>query len=286
MEIVTTNGELSEALDLPEWDDREEDVVSTDLSSLNEALGGGLRTSNLIMLQAPTGEGKTTTFVRWACLALLQGKKVFFYTINEQDKQEMLIRIKCALCRINYKSKNSNKYDEKEKERMKSDYIKNLLKNLVLAYSENAINTSYLDKVVSMGCNYIFIDYLGNDLPNRSDETYSHLTKRAALLKNFATKNNVCIVTAMQTNRNFSKDRELQDFNPASVDESYMADSVGPARKATVCLALFNYKKEKYLKLYKNREFASTGLIKIRFEPNSLKMIEKDCQFYSFDNLN
>ena len=88
------------------------EVVETDSPTFNKMLGGGLRTGNLYVLQAKSGEGKTTFMMRLFINCLLAGKKVAFISAGEQSAQEIICRIACMYYRISYESYEFDNTDE------------------------------------------------------------------------------------------------------------------------------------------------------------------------------
>lgn len=126
---------------------------------------------------------------------------------------------------------------------------------------------------------YIIIDYLGclESLDERKMTTNQFLTNMADYIKEYAYANEKCIITAMQMNREvYSLLRTKEkDFNPNTVDGSFMAKSLGVATKATTCISLFKYNEERYLNVFKNRSTGKVGYCKIKMEANTFRLIDE-----------
>lgn len=249
------------------------EYVKTDIPTLNEALGGGIRTGNFIVFQAPSGAGKSTFLQRLFFKTLMARKKAAYISLGEQTNDEIFERIVSISAQISYEDF-CNLSDEEQKNICKEflevnkdlsylyytdDLYKNYSLNIPInnSGSSKEITTSDYEQIfkdiLKNDIKFIFIDYLGCILPENEDGLYSLLTKKAAEFKNFCTENNVCICTAMQTNRQLLSAIHADNFKPEMVDESYMADSIGPARKCTVGVSIIPVNDYYYFNVFKNR---------------------------------
>ena len=266
-------------------DDNKIEYVKTDSEQLNELLGGGIRTGNLVVIEAPSGAGKTTFMMRLFIRALLAHKPVAYISIGEQNETEIFERIACMYCKIDYAEFIDNR-DEEDCNRIKS--FKEKFGYLIhIYYSDDPFAEVYdaegivhyeinpiMKDIKENNVKFIFMDYLGAVLAEQLDSQYSHLTKIAAKLKNYCTDKNVVIVTAMQTNRPLKAALRDPQLDVASVDETFMADSIGPARKASICLALFQWQGKYFLNVFKNRLNGKLGTIQMEFKPLSYEWME------------
>ena len=256
------------------FDQRDRIYFLTDCSQLNEALGGfGIQSGNLVVVQAPTGEGKTTFMMRLAINAAKE-HKVAYISCGEQDEKELSVRFICMIRQIKYQGVQESSYTPEQVKDLKSfAEHSEAFSNIDVFYEENdPITLSH--KLADDGYKFIFIDYLGCLLAPTQDQQYQFLTRVASALKNLATEKNIGIITAMQTNRSLLSALKDPTLDPVSVDETFMADSIGPARKATICLSWFNYKNKRYLVLYKNRFNGQKCSAVIGVDPLSYTWIE------------
>ena len=261
------------------------EYVKTDSEQLNEMLGGGLRTGNLIVVQAPSGAGKTTFMMRLFIRALMAHKKVAYISIGEQDEVEVFERIACMDKKIDY----ANFIDSRTEEYCEkiNDFIEHFRDQVNIYYSDDPfcptedengklhydINTIMRD-IKEKEIKFVFMDYLGAAMADNLDSQYSYLTKLAAKLKNACTNRNIMIFTAMQTNRALKSALKDKEFDPSSIDETFMADSIGPARKASICMSLFERQGKYYLNVFKNRLNGKLGVIQFDFKPINYQWVE------------
>lgn len=268
---------------LPEGDTTK--WVGTDSVQLNEMLGGGLMTGNLIVVQAPSGVGKTTFMMRSFIRTLIAGEKAAYISIGEQDEREILERIACMYNKIDYVS--FFKYRSKDDVDKCQKFFDKNFDNMLIHYSDDPFEmhtdlngnetcemTAIMHDIVDNDIKFVFIDYLGAAMADRADSQYSYLTKLSGKLKNIATKHNLMIMTAMQTNRPFKTALKDSNFDLTDADESYMADSIGPVRKASVCMTLFEKDGHYRLNVFKNRLNKNLGCITMDMEPLSYKWLE------------
>lgn len=258
------------------------DCVSTDCKELNECLCGGLRTGDLIVFEAASGCGKTTTLQRLAINSAEQCKKCMFISGGEQPAEEIVERMACMMCGYDY-SEFIKEYKDDQVENAKSK-LERIIDYVDVEYSEDPFANykiednkpytydmeQFILKAVNEGIQFIFFDYIGSSLPELADSTYAYYTHMATILKSWATKYHLCIVTAIQMNRAFKEaiknDKKYHNFDPNLVDETFMADSIGPARKASVCIAYFEHNGQRYLNVFKNRLNGKCKLIPVKVD--------------------
>ena len=266
-------------------DENKIEYVKTDSEQLNEILGGGLRTGNLVVVQAPSGAGKTTFMMRLFIRALLANKPVAYISIGEQDEKEVFERIACMYCKIDYATFIDTR-EQKDCEAI-AQFLDRFGQLIHIYYSDDPFEVHedaeghitrdinpILKDIDEHKVKFIFMDYLGAVLADQVDSQYSYLTKIAAKLKNKCTDKNIMIMTAMQTNRPLKSELRLDTLDVTSVDETFMADSIGPARKASICMSLFQYKGQYYLNVFKNRLNGKLKAIQIQFKPINYEWVE------------
>lgn len=247
----------------------------TDSDELNAALGGrGIESGNLFIVQGPTGSGKTTFLMRLAILAAKEHKVTYISLCGEQPLEELSSRLAKMIRGKPYHGYFAEDYTEEELQEEEEDLAqKTSWKNIEIVYEKNDPLTT-LDKAVERGAEVIVIDYLGSLNTEIQEQMYSFLTSVAIALKDRATEKNIIIITAMQTNRNLDLELKNNDVDPLTVDGSFMADSIGPARIGTICLSWFKYRGKRYLTLYKNRFNGEKVCIEMRVEPKTYRWID------------
>lgn len=266
-------------------DENKIEYVKTDSEQLNEILGGGLRTGNLIVVEAPSGAGKTTFMMRLFIRALLANKPVAYISIGEQDETEVFERIACMYCKIDYATFIDTR-DEQDCDAI-THFLEKFGDLIHIYYSDDPFEihenseghltrdiNPILKDIDENKVKFIFMDYLGAVLADQLDSQYSYLTKIAAKLKNKCTDKNIMIMTAMQTNRPLKAELRTDTLDVTSVDETFMADSIGPARKASICIALFQWKGQYYINVFKNRLNGKLKAIQMEFSPVTYKWVE------------
>lgn len=263
-----------------ELTNRSSEYLLTDSIQLNDALGGkGIETGNLVVIQAPTGEGKTTMMMRLAINAADQNHNVAYISCGEQDLCELSLRFGCMVRDIKYRGKYRDQYPVSHQNWLNElrDNDKKIIDNITPYYLYNDKDIEEIvDTAISKGSKFIFIDYLGCLFPEDGRKTqYLYLTELASSLKNKATDNEVCIITAMQTNRNLLVELSSnENINPLSIDETFMSDSIGVARKATICMSWIRLKGVRHLILFKNRPNGQKIDVQLGVDQNTFKWNE------------
>lgn len=261
------------------------DIVTTDSITLNEMLGGGLRTSNLIVLQAPSGIGKTTFMMRLFNNTILQKKKVAYLSIGEENEIEIAERISCMFKSLEYDKFTATR-NEEESQKVE-EYLESHSDDYYICYSDDPFEWKkvsngkgeklirdidiFFEEIKKRNINFVFIDYVGAVIAPGRETLYSYLTRVCSDLKNIATDENLMIFTAMQTNKQLKFESRQKEFDFESMDETFMADSIGPARKATICMTLCNTPVPGmyYLNVFKNRLNGKKGLITLKMKPRN-----------------
>lgn len=238
--------------------------VRTDSNKLNTLLGGGLRTDNLIVIQGPSGCGKTTFLQRLALNCIDAGEKVLYISAGEQDPTELTERFCCMVSGVEYDKFVSNRENEDLQKVLKAQL--DIGDKITIVYTENpqaVIKGTEctemewcLEFAKTYEIKYIIFDYLGSVISETADSQYALLTHIAGRLKNYATDNHSCIITAMQTNRALKEYLKSRNVDYSMIDEYFMGDSVGPAKKASICMSICNDKDMpgvKHINVFKNR---------------------------------
>lgn len=256
-------------------------TVPTGSEELNNLLGGGLITNNLVVIQGPSGVGKTTVLQRITLDCIEAGERVLYISAGEQDITELSERFACMYKGIDYCGYVLNKTADKKDV---LDAQAEIGDKLVMAYTEDPTTIvnecteleTILDFAVRPEYNikYIVFDYLGSVMSETEDSQYAFLRKLAGRLKNFATEHNVCIITAMQTNRNFDIEYKNPKFDYKGMGVEFMADSKGPGVKGSVCMTICRDKIQSqimHIEVWKNRFTGRVGSTAVYIEPKTYK---------------
>lgn len=298
----------------------EENIITipTDSKKINDILCGGISTSEFILIQAPSGKGKTTVLERLtlrSCISKQYDGKVAFVSLGEQQSKVIWEQILCMNSNVDYKheyrkaSKEKKeelyeamkKYQAPFKDRLKifytrtpfSKYYYNKLtedKKELLEEVPSEFKSDYkltndferiMDEIIQQKIKFVFIDYVG------AESADPLITSRYESLKTFcdtlaytAERYNICIVGGIQTNKNFLSYFFSDDFDPRCVNELYTADSVNTMRKATIGISYIRDEKCSHVNIFKGR-YVDTGYTKIYVHPKTFRWYdeEKDLGF-------
>lgn len=273
-------------------------TIPTDSKKVNALLGGGISTSEFVLIQAAAGKGKTTILERLAlksCVYKQYTGEVAFISLGEQSAQVIWEQILCMNSNIDYKSEYHKLPNEKREaiyEEMKKNQ-KPLEDKLKIYYTRQPFNNYYYNKklndikeslfeipeefrmdwketndfnrimedIIERQIKFVFVDYVG------AESADPNITSRYESLKTFcdtlaytAEKENICIVGGIQTNKNFLAYYESDNFRPENVNELYTADSVNTIRKATIGISFIRNGKTE-----KDRNYSYLNIFKGRY---------------------
>lgn len=190
------------------------------MKDLDELIGGGLSPGELAVIIAPPGGGKSMALVKGAATALLESKKVVYYTL---ELSEEVVGQRFDSCINDIKLKNIWEYPEYISEKLEDLAklggglkIKEFLEGGVTVNTLKAhLKTLELEGFIP---DIIFVDYLGLMKPLGSYAEKRHaLTDIAESLRNIANNYRVPIWTAHQTNRSAIQEERI---NTGHVGES------------------------------------------------------------------
>ena len=255
--------------------------ISTGMDFLDEILGGGLVTGSLVMVQAPSGVGKTSFLMNLTMQVMKQGKRVFYLSAGEQDFQEVLERFTSLFADQSYMFfKQQPREWRNERIRRFIDKYGDLLDTvysddpLRMIDGQTELNVLFTKANIE-DCVLFVYDYIGSTPAPSQEAEYSYLGSLAGTLKNLAKQNGMIVATAMQTNRALLQ--ELRGFDPektAPVNEAFTSKSVIVPQKSTLCITLFRANQLYYLDIFKNRQNGITGRHRISINKNTFEMKE------------
>jgi len=227
---------------------------------MNYITDGGFERKTLNMYIAPTHVGKTWKLIDDASFFFKEGYNVLYVTL-EMSKEKITQRIETNLFKI---PTNQFKYFTFE------DYVKNLknikandnkkLGNLIVEeYPSSTINTNHISLLIdklelkkSFVPDILIVDYLGIMKPKDGNITgmYEKAKNIAEELRGLATEKNICVLTAIQTNRS--------GFSASDFDLQAASESIGVPFTADAIFAIIRDDQlddvnEVWIKVLKNR---------------------------------
>lgn len=190
------------------------------MKGLDELIGGGLSPGELAVVIAPPGGGKSMALVKGASTALLEGKKVVYYTL---ELSEEVVGQRFDACLNDIKLKHVWDYPEHITERL--DELAQLGGGLkIKEFLEGGVTVNTIKahlktlEIEGFVPDIIFVDYLGLMKPLGSYAEKRHaLTDIAEGLRNIANNYRIPIWTAHQTNRSAIQEERI---NTAHIGES------------------------------------------------------------------
>ncbi len=227
------------------------DPVSA-LAGLDNYIGGGLAGGELGVVLAPPGIGKSMMLVRFATSALLQGKKIVYYSLELSEK---VIGQRFDACLNNIEIDDVWNFKEIIKEKICELKQKN--SGLVIkSFPKATINNIY-SHLETLASNENFIpDIIFIDYADIMRATTKYTDKRHALtsiyedVRALAVEFKIPIWTASQTNRGAM---EKEKYNLDSIGES-----LGKAATADIIISIGRTND------FKNEDAAVVGILKNR----------------------
>lgn len=243
----------------------------TTMEGLNNIIGGGLSGGELGILLAPTGGGKSMGLVKFASNAMLEGKKVVYYSL-EMKEEKIGHRFDAALNNIPLKY--VTEYSDKIRET--SLYLSN--KGAELFIKEFPTGTATVNTIKShlqslerdygVKPDVVFVDY-ADIMKSTSDysERRYNLTSIYESLRALAMEMNVPMWTATQANR--------EAINSPKFDLKVISESLGKAQTADVILGIGRTEEDKAdrkakMMILKNRNGEDGFSINLHFDTSNL----------------
>ena len=243
----------------------------TAMEGLDPIIGGGLSGGELGIVLAPTGGGKSMALVKFAANAMLDGKKVVYYSL-EMKEEKIGHRFDAALNRIPLK--HVTEYVDTIRETSK--YIKQ--KGGALFIKEfptgtatvNTLRTHLetLERDHGIVPDVVMVDYadIMKSTSEYSERRYN-LTSIYETLRALAMELNIPIWTASQANR--------EAINSPKFDLRVISESLGKAQTADVILGVGRTEEDKLVKkgkmmILKNRNGEDGFAIDLHFDTSNL----------------
>lgn len=170
----------------------------------------GLTPKTLTLFSANSNGGKTTFLIQNAVnIAVNHNKKVLFISI-EQDVEEigsLFISCVTGVNRNHIFTEDMTIADRQIIDQKKAD-LETLLANIHIEYIGNLNNYDDIIKIIKdEHCEYLFFDYISDDLINSSTSRMDILLKKVtATLKEIATTYDIAVMSGTQLNNNARSD--------------------------------------------------------------------------------
>ena len=299
----------------PSIDGKDEIItIPTDSKEVNNILCGGISTSEFILIQAPSGAGKTTVLERLAlraCFSKEYDGEVAFISLGEQQAKIIMEQILCMNASIDYRHEYKRASTERREELYEGmkKYQKCFENKLKIYYTRQPFDKYYYNRItnekrnsiddvpfefksdyyqindfelimndiVKRDIKFVFIDYVGAENADPLiTSRYESLKTLCDTLAYTAEKNNICIVGGIQTNKNFLAYYSSKEFDPRCVNELYTADSVNTMRKATIGISFIRCDRDEcsYVNIFKGR-YVDTGCVKIKVQPRTFRWLDE-----------
>ena len=181
--------------------------ITTGITELDLALGGGMRPGQLITVAARTGVGKTALATNMALSAAKQGHRVQYFSI-ELMRDEIIDRMACACGEINTHTMVCRKFSSQDLDKIKTaaEYISSLpitIETTTKRSWENVESLIRREKRLK-NLRIAFIDYIQQFKLNskRMQSKREEITHITAAAKELALELEITIVMVAQLNRN------------------------------------------------------------------------------------
>jgi replicative DNA helicase len=178
-------------------------LISTGLPLLDDKLGGGIASEELAAVLAPTSGGKSSFLSFLTAQAVLQGKKVWYATLEVSEAD---IRGKVQRCLLR-----TDKIKDVEWVKMGKKLSKTGSRLHVFETPPHTIGADDLDGLIPEDVDLVVIDY-ADYLRGPSDQpglSYENLGYIYTVLKGMAMRRKISVWTASQVNRGAYEAEEI-----------------------------------------------------------------------------
>jgi replicative DNA helicase len=229
------------------FENKQKKKYRTVFNTFNEFLDGGLNSKELAMVIAPPGVGKSLYLVNQGAIALKEGKKVLYISL-EMAEDKIAQRFDSILTMIpNVKLKDKSVYpllkERLNQVQKKFDQAQLIIKEFPVGQlTVNQIRSLLVQLKLHHDFvpDLLIVDYLELLRPNRAiDAEYQAQERIAQELRGLAMEHNFLVWTATQTNRMGKK--------VATITDAELGDSYGKIRPADWAISL-NQTDEEYEK--------------------------------------
>lgn len=192
-------------------------------------LTGGFQKSELILVIAATGHGKSAMLLNLAYNAWVNDSNIVYITI-EMPAIQIMRRLDSRITAIEYHKLKMQNIEEDEikklEDTLRNDVLKKHNKIKIIDIPENCSVGIIKNKLKRLSKNFkidlVVIDYLGLIRDQRYKSRYEEATNIAQGLKELARSLNVPIVTANQVTTESSKMKKTEHYETQDVRDSRM----------------------------------------------------------------
>jgi replicative DNA helicase len=263
-------------------------IIDTGIPSLNMILDGGFRESEMTVIAAPPGIGKTLVLGCFGIHAFITGKKVLVITM-ETSKERLLMRYLENLTGKNKLNISSNPKRVEEILETKISMIENNGDLIIKEYLANQADSNDINALLTdlelfnqWKPDLIIVDYLlitaANDRRLDPGDSYKYYKRVAEDLRNISKEHKVPLLTACQINREGQGDR---GGTKALITSKNVSESRGILDTADVFITLNQTelqkdKKEIVIYVDKNRNGESAKKIVCEIDYDIMTLRQKD----------
>jgi replicative DNA helicase len=195
--------------------------INTGFDKINEATGGWQK-SDVIVVAARPGKGKTSLMLKFAKAASDSGEPVHIFSL-EMQKEQLMKRFYSMDSEINNAKSLYGGYNEIEKKQLEKSY--NRIKDLPIVYDDTSglnaleIKAKLIESIRENGTKIAIIDYLGKMKAIHKESKankYVTVTENICALKDIAKDLDIPIIILSQMSRNIElrkgEEPELSDL--------------------------------------------------------------------------
>lgn len=200
---------------------------------------GKFQRGRLITAFARSGVGKSTFAIQIALNMVLQGNRVV-YGSGEMSIKEVLNKMASSRLNIKHSKLMDNTLTGEEKDNINKLMVK-LMTNRFYITNETNIN-KFLNEVrlykLKNGLDVLFIDYVNKYITGMSGVTLTEkIGQVTSTLKEFALKENICVVLLAQANRRADSNSNLEYYEKLEVND--IQDSARIEQDSDQVIALY-----------------------------------------------
>lgn len=200
---------------------------------------GKFQRGRLITAFARSGVGKSTFAIQIALNMALQGNRVV-YGSGEMSVKEVLNKMASSRLNINHSKLIDNTLTGEEKDNINKLMVK-LMANRFYITNETNIN-KFLNEVrlykLKNGLDVLFVDYVNKYITGMSGITLTEkIGQVTSTLKEFALRENICVVLLAQANRRADSNSNLEYYEKLEVND--IQDSARIEQDSDQVIALY-----------------------------------------------
>jgi replicative DNA helicase len=257
---------LSDAEEIGRYLQNIEDTrIQTLIPILDKVLGGGFAPRELVIVLGGTGGGKTAFLINLGWAAVMQKKRVLYYTF-EVAMERVLARAICHILQKPYQEiiRNPKKTKQLLEEHRMSPYMDNFK---VIEAPTFTMTVPQLEAHIEMEIikegkpDMIIVDYADIMLPSQHySDRWLELENSYMYLRSIAQKHDAVLITASQVNR--------EGAQATKIKNEHIKGAYGKTQNADVVIALNRSAEDKEkgtvkISINKNRNYVADQVIEV-----------------------